>query len=244
MKISCTTGGFKAYTLKETFLFFEEIGIPFVEISTDDRKHAYPFIFQKQPQSELVDLLNNFSPKIKILSGGWSDFGLKDDLMTVQMENVMKQFEFCQKFGIKIIRLFASHIPAKYVDDSFFDRVINNLIIVSDMAKEMDIMVALENHGGITGTSDDCLRILRGVNRENIGLNYDAANFVPCNQDPVDAVRILKDYIFHVHLKDVVFTNNGKLEGWEFCTFGDGKINYIEIRGCNFYHRIFYQSFV
>jgi len=145
------------------------------------------------------------------------------------MENVMKQFEFCQKFGIKIIRLFASHIPAKYVDDSFFDRVINNLIIVSDMAKEMDIMVALENHGGITGTSDDCLRILRGVNRENIGLNYDAANFVPCNQDPVDAVRILKDYIFHVHLKDVVFTNNGKLEGWEFCTFGDGKINYIEI---------------
>lgn len=228
-RMCATTGPFKNLSFDRILSIFDEIGIRYFEGSTDGRKHLYPYIFKKGDLSELNSILNSRRCKIVTLSGGWADFAVRDEKIEEQYKIILRQLEFCKRYNIKIIRLFVSHIPSKYVGERFFARVIRNIKRILPELKKYNIVIAFENHGGITATAKDILTIIEGVADERIGINFDPANFVPCGQDPVEALKVLSSYIKHCHLKDVIFTNEGRMEGFENIAFGQGIINYSKI---------------
>jgi len=58
-----------------------------------------------------------------------------------------------------------------------------------------------------TGTETAAVlrKFLDSVNHKGFGVNFDPANLVMCaDDDPVQGVHILKDYIVHTHAKDGV----------------------------------------
>ena len=56
--------------------------------------------------------------------------------------------------------------------------------------------------------AEDCLSILRTVN--GLGLVFDTANMLSHGDDPLTAYETLKQYIVHVHLKDVALEDSRK----------------------------------
>jgi len=229
MKICATTGPFKEIELDDILSIFDEIGINYFEGSTDDRKHIYPYIFRNEELNKLRNVLSSHKCKFVVLSGGWADFAVRESLLKFQFNSVIKQLEFCQTFGIKTLRLFVSHLPSKYVEEKYFERVIKNIKKLLPEIKKYNVEIAFENHGGITATLKDILKIIESITDNQIGVNFDPANFVPWGQDPIEALNKLISYIKHCHLKDIVYTNNGKLEGYEFVTLGKGIIDYKKI---------------
>ena len=229
MKIASCTTGFRNLSFKETLTILDELGFEYAESTTDGRAHLYPYIAGQKDPAELDDLLPQFKVKIAAVMGGWSDFAVVDCHLDAQYESLRRQFELCRRLDVNILRIFASHIPSQYIDDTIVNRVIRNIKRITPEAASCGICMVMENHGGVTATADDVLRILEGVSSPSLQANFDPANFVPAGEDPVVACKRMLPYIAHVHLKDVLFTGEGRHEGYDYCEIGAGTIDYLSI---------------
>ncbi|MFH1884623.1 MAG: sugar phosphate isomerase/epimerase [Planctomycetota bacterium] len=231
MRIATCTGGFRNQSFDETLAILDELKFDYVEGTTDGKTHLYPYIFGEKSKEDLENLLSRYKVNLVAISGGWSDFAVRDDCLEAQYVSLRRQFELCNRLKVNILRVFASHLPARYVDAAFQQRVICNIKRIVPEAKANGITMAMENHYGITATADDMLRILDGVSSPALQANFDPANFVPMGEDPVEACKRLLPYIAHTHLKDSVNTGRGRreYEGWEYCEIGVGVINYPDL---------------
>jgi sugar phosphate isomerase/epimerase len=104
-------------------------------------------------------------------------------------------------------------------------------------AAEHDVKIAIEMHPGFVVYSPETMLKLRAIAGPSIGCNYDPSHMFWQGIDPIAAIRVLGDAIFHVHAKDtqmypanlpttgVLDTKNYTDErnrGWIFRTCGYG----------------------
>lgn len=98
---------------------------------------------------------------------------------------------------------------------------------VTEYAKELGIKTMVENHGFFCQDSDRIEALVDGVNSPNYGALIDLGNFLCVDEDPAQAVGVLKNYTFHVHAKDFCFCDGNVPpagDGWIFTRGG----NYIK----------------
>ena len=69
-------------------------------------------------------------------------------------------------------------------------------------AAEHGVRIAIEMHPGFVVYNPDTLLRLREIAGPTIGCNYDPSHMFWQGIDPVAAIRVLGDAIFHVHAKD------------------------------------------
>ena len=69
-------------------------------------------------------------------------------------------------------------------------------------AAEHGVKIAIEMHPGFVAYSPETLLRLRNVAGPNVGCNYDPSHMFWQGIDPIAAIRVLGDAIFHVHAKD------------------------------------------
>ncbi len=107
----------------------------------------------------------------------------------------------------------------------------------ADFAAQHGVKIAIEMHPGFVVYSPETMLRLRSVAGPAIGCNYDPSHMFWQGIDPIAAVRLLGDAIFHVHAKDTqMYPSNlvrtGVLDtkpyldernrGWIFRTCGYG----------------------
>lgn len=228
MKICTCTVGFRNLSLEDTLAILDELGFEYFEGTTDAKVHIYPYVTGEKSVSDLRDTLSSFKVKMVAISGQ-SDFGVSDSYIDEQVKLVKRQIDLANRLAVPVIRIFASGIPSKYIDDKVIERTIKNLKKVSPLAEQANVRLAIENHYGITATADDVIRIIEGVESGYIGANFDPANFIPSGEDPVTAGKKLAPYIFHTHVKDCVPASQGKYWGYDYIEVGSGIVNYKPI---------------
>src|SRR5215471_6460237 len=69
-------------------------------------------------------------------------------------------------------------------------------------AADHGVKIAIEMHPGFVVYSPETMLRLRELAGPSIGCNYDPSHMFWQNINPVDAIRVLGDAIFHVHAKD------------------------------------------
>ena len=69
-------------------------------------------------------------------------------------------------------------------------------------AADHGVRIAIEMHPGFVAYSPETLLKLRSIAGPNVGCNYDPSHMFWQQIDPIAAVRVLGDAIFHVHAKD------------------------------------------
>lgn len=73
---------------------------------------------------------------------------------------------------------------------------------VADHGAERGVITSLENHGFYMQASERVARLIEAVDHPNYGLTIDMGNFLCVDEDPVQAVRRLRGFIVHAHVKD------------------------------------------
>lgn len=116
-------------------------------------------------------------------------------------------------------------------------RLVKYFRIAVAMADSEGIRVCFENFPSIDipmAMSEDCRFLLERV--PGLGLVYDTGNMLVEGEDPIHFYRELKQYICHVHLKDVRYINNSgrgdqTRDGRVFtnCLWGEGVIPFESI---------------
>ena len=69
-------------------------------------------------------------------------------------------------------------------------------------AEDHGVKVAIEMHPGFVAYSPETLLKLRKIAGKAIGCNYDPSHMFWQSIDPIAAIRVLGDAVFHVHAKD------------------------------------------
>ena len=81
-------------------------------------------------------------------------------------------------------------------------------------AADHGVRIAIEMHPGFVVYSPETMLKLRSIAGPAIGCNYDPSHMFWQGIDPITAVRILGDSIFHVHAKDTqIYPHNLPLTG-------------------------------
>jgi sugar phosphate isomerase/epimerase len=72
----------------------------------------------------------------------------------------------------------------------------------AQFAKDHGVKIAIEMHPGFVAYSPETLLRLRSIAGDTVGCNYDPSHMFWQGIDPIKAIRVLGDSIFHVHAKD------------------------------------------
>jgi sugar phosphate isomerase/epimerase len=111
------------------------------------------------------------------------------DKLKQQLAYVRDWVEHTARLGGKTVRIFAGNVEKGDTEEAARQRCVAAIEEACDHAARFGIYLALENHHGITATSDQMLAILRAVKNPYFGVNFDTGNFRTA--DPyADLVRI------------------------------------------------------
>lgn len=127
-----------------------------------------------------------------------------------QLELVRTWVDNAATLGAPVIRIFAGNVPKGGSEDEAVAQTVAGIEESLKYAASKGVSLALENHGGITGTPKQILRLVKAVKAPegNFGVNLDTGNFR--GADPYAELAELAPYAINVQVKTEVQPNGGK----------------------------------
>jgi sugar phosphate isomerase/epimerase len=122
--------------------------------------------------------------------------------LKAELAMVKAWVEHTSRLGGKTIRIFAGTTPKGETDEKARERAVATIQEACDHAAKYGIYLALENHGGITGTADQMLAIIKAVKHDAFGVNLDTGNFH--TPDPYGDLERIAPYAVTVQIKTEV----------------------------------------
>lgn len=109
-----------------------------------------------------------------------------------------------------VIRIFAGTVPKRDDEGAAVDRAIEGIRASLPYAIEKGVTLALENHGGITATPAQILKLVQAIDSPNFGVNLDTGNFH--GEDPYADLAQVAPYAVNVQVKTEISRKGSKAE--------------------------------
>jgi sugar phosphate isomerase/epimerase len=116
-----------------------------------------------------------------------------------QIALVERWIDHAEELDAPVIRIFAGNVPRGSTEDEARDWAIEGIRTVLPIAAKKGIVLALENHGGITTTPAQVLKIVGAIDSPNFGVNLDTGNFR--GADAYAEIAELAPYAYNVQVK-------------------------------------------
>lgn len=165
--------------------------------------------------AEVKDIMNSNGLVFSAICG---DFGWDLDHEDI-VEKSMAVLEKAKELGCDIVTTHIGHITGE--DDARMNKMRENAYKLASFANSMGSFFAAE-----TGTEKAPVMkaFLDSLNTKGFAVNFDPANLVMvANDNPVEGVYTLKDYIVHTHAKDGVRHDDGS---WLEVPLGQGGVDW------------------
>ena len=145
------------------------------------------------------NLLKEKNMVISALCGDMGGYGFEIEADNAdRIEKTKKIIDLAVEFGAKVVTTHIGVIPADKTNPRY-KVMLDALTACGIYAKEKGVTMAIETGPEKAATLLAFLEDTKG----GVGVNLDPANFtMVTEQDAVEAVYILKDYIVHTHAKD------------------------------------------
>jgi sugar phosphate isomerase/epimerase len=127
-----------------------------------------------------------------------------------QLGQVRSWIEHTSRLGGKTMRIFAGGVDKGDTEERARARCVAAIQEACEHAAQFGIYLALENHGGIVGTIDQMLTLVRAVKSDWFGVNLDTGNFH--SRDPYADLARLAPYAITVQLKTEIQRQGKKPE--------------------------------
>ena len=133
---------------------------------------SFDRIYLKQLRRMLLD--NGLSvPSFPIST----EFGRFPDRIEAEIEKCRVGMETGLFLGAPVARVFVGSTPPGGSDEEAFKRGAEALRRCAEIGADIGMVVALQNHSGLTSTGDDMLRFHKAVNHPNFALVLDTGHF-------------------------------------------------------------------
>jgi sugar phosphate isomerase/epimerase len=116
-----------------------------------------------------------------------------------QIAHTKKWIEHAETLGAPVIRIFAGHQKKGQSPEECHELMVAGMEEACAYAGERGVYLALENHGGPTGTAEGLLKLVRDVKSSWLGVNLDTGNFR--TEDPYRDMAAAAPYALNVQVK-------------------------------------------
>lgn len=159
------------------------------------------------PEKPSNDYLLNLKEQTFRLGLDISGTAIGNDFCLPEGEKRQAQLQLCRDWidhaavmGAPVIRIFAGKVPKGGTEEDALDLCVAGINESLDYAAKKGVLLALENHGGITATPQQLLSIIERVkNSKWFGVNYDSGNFR--TEDPYGDLEKIAPYAVNAQIK-------------------------------------------
>lgn len=138
-----------------------------------------------------------------------------------------KWIDYSAQLGAPVIRIFAGNVPSGDTEAAALDRCVAAIDESVAYAASKGVVLALENHGGVTATPEQLLAIVKRVAPSPyFGVNFDSGNF--STEDPYASLEMIAPYAMNTQIKARIMPAGKKKEPTDFARVIDilRKANY------------------
>ncbi|HAK46849.1 MAG TPA: hypothetical protein DCO79_13145 [Spirochaeta sp.] len=142
---------------------------------------------------------------IKELNIEVSCYTILNDFVTSSedcMDNFRKDLNNASVLGASFVRVLTGEPEGSDAVDRKI--MIQRFKQAADAAGNKEITLVIENIGSLSGHSKEAVAIIEEVDSPYLRINFDTANPLLADEDPVDALKHMLPYISYVHLKDFI----------------------------------------
>lgn len=140
-----------------------------------------------------------------------NNFCVRDEAKRkAQIQLVKDWTERAAKVGAKTVRIFAGSLEKGDTLADAQTRVVDAIKECCEVAEKVGVMLAMENHGGITDTPEHLLDLVKPVKSPALGVNIDTGNFH--TPDPYADIAKIAPYGVVAQVKTEVYPGNKKQE--------------------------------
>jgi sugar phosphate isomerase/epimerase len=142
-----------------------------------------------------------------------------DIALEESIRDVRKQIDNAYFLSLKFVLSFGADKPEEY------EHYFKVMSYAAGYADEKGIRLAMKPHGGISGASDEILRVIKQVNHRNFSIWYDAGNIIYyTGKDPVSEIDPIVRHVTGFCAKDCA-----EPKGDVMIQFGTGKVNFVNV---------------
>ncbi|MEZ5940416.1 MAG: sugar phosphate isomerase/epimerase family protein [Planctomycetaceae bacterium] len=128
-----------------------------------------------------------------------------------QLQMTRDWIDYAAFMGAPVIRIFAGKTPKGETEDVALERCAEGINESVAYAATKGVVLALENHGGITSTPDQLLGIVERISPSPwFGINFDSGNFR--TDDPYRDLERIAPLAVNAQIKVAVSPNGGEKE--------------------------------
>jgi predicted hexulose-6-phosphate isomerase len=203
-------------------------GYDFVEMSIDDTDDRLSRL-EWAPSDRMAlrhSMENTGVPVLTMGVSGHRKYPLGSNspqLRERALEILFQSIKLASDLGIRIIQLMGYDVFYETSDAGTQARFLEGLFQGASRAAAVGVMLALENVDVDTVNSiDKALSFVREVNSPWLNLYPDIGNLVAAGYDPIEQLKMSKEYLVGIHVKDAL---RGEVRGVDFekgiVQFGD-----------------------
>ena len=118
--------------------------------------------------------------------------------------------ELAGAYGTDLVKMSPGPPAAADASPEQWGSAISLISECADHARDLGVCLAIETHlGQLSNTTAGTLRLIRGIDRPNVGVVLDWCNLMVGGDDPVEATGLLAEHIRLIHAKDAHMTDDG-----------------------------------
>ncbi len=176
------------------------------------------YYFPKEVTSEYLMSVKERTHRLGLSISGTAignDFCLPEGpAREAQLAECRQWIDFAALMGAPAIRIFAGKVPKGDSEEAAIERCAQGINESLKYAATKGVYLALENHGGITSTPDQMMKIIDQVDDSPwFGVNFDSGNFH--TEDPYADLALIAPWAVNAQIK-VMIAPGGRKEPADF----------------------------
>ena len=212
--ISCITNGYDGLPLERVLRAIAAAGFRHVEVQANAETARYvPERLGAAGTREALAQLRTFGLTPVSVSG-------HADLTTATgAAFLQRRIDFAVAVGARIVTTGTGQTETAEGAERFFALIPD----LAAYAADRRVTIALETHGGLTGTGERTRATIERIGSPWVRVNYDPANVIYYEgRRPEADLPAVAPLVAHVHVKD----RGGQPATWDFPTPGEGTIDF------------------
>lgn len=179
------------------------LGISHIELRSADGVNVSDFTMDFA--KEVKKKLDQANISVSAIGSPIGKIGIADDF-NAHLQKLSHTEKMADLFETPYIRMFSFYIPENRTAEDCRSEVLSRMEAMVAEAAHNNIILLHENEKGIYGdNASRCLDLMQQFAGKHFSCTFDFANFIQCNQDTLEAYKMLSSYISYVHVKDALF---------------------------------------
>ncbi len=174
---------------------------------------TYNSIWMKSYDTAYLDTIKQACADAGVVITGFIIEGniatMDDEARDKQIAEDIEQLKAAAYLGAPIVRINLGGLGSEELDDTVgVERCIDAYNQMLPVAKQLNVKITIENHGGVSLKADTILKVINGTDPEWVGSCLDFGNW--SNELRNSESAKLAPYAYHVHAKCHNFLPNGE----------------------------------